>query len=53
MEDVIGEGTAEVVGTTWATLNGMKIAEPKQGGIYIRIDKMSDGTTKATKVLVK
>ena len=53
VEDVIGEGTAEVVGTTWATLNGMKIAEPKQGGIYIRIDKMSDGTTKATKVLVK
>ena len=52
IEDV-AEGTATVVSSIWATLNGMKIAEPKQGGIYIRIDKMSDGTTKAVKVLVR
>ena len=53
IEDVAAEGTATVVSSTWTTLNGMKVAEPKQRGIYIRIDKMSDGTTRAMKVLVK
>ena len=47
------DGTATVVGSTCTTLNGMKVAEPKQRGIYIRIDKMSDGTSRAVKVLVK
>ena len=51
IEDVAADAT--VVGSTWTTLNGMKVAEPKQRGIYIRIDKMSDGTTRAVKVLVK
>ena len=53
IDDVAAEGTATVVGSTWTTLNGMKIAEPKQRGIYIRIDKMSDGTSRAVKVLVR
>ena len=53
IEDVAADGTATVVGSTWTTLNGMKVAEPKQRGIYIRIDKMSDGTSRAVKVLVK
>ena len=51
IEDVAADAT--VVGSTWTTLNGMKVAEPKQRGIYIRIDKMSDGTSRAVKVLVK
>ena len=53
IEDVAAEGTATVVSSTWTTLNGMKVEQPKQRGIYIRIDKMSDGTTRAMKVLVK
>ena len=53
IEDVAADGTATVVGSTWTTLNGMKVAEPKQRGIYIRIDRMSDGTSRAVKVLVK
>ncbi len=53
IEDVAADGTATVVGSTWTTLNGMKVAEPKQRGIYIRIDRMSDGTTRAVKVLVR
>ena len=50
-EDVAADAT--VVGSTWTTLNGMKVAEPKQRGIYIRIDRMSDGATRAVKVLVR
>ena len=52
VEDVINEGTAEVVSTTWVTLDGVKVNAPTQRGIYIRADKMSDGTLKTTKVLV-
>lgn len=52
VEDVISEGTAEVVSTTWVTLDGVKVNAPTQRGIYIRADKMSDGTLKTTKVLV-
>ena len=53
IDDVAAEGTATVVSSTWTTLNGMKVAEPKQRGIYIRVDKMSDGTRRAVKVLVR
>ena len=52
VEDVISEGTAEVVSTTWVTLDGVKVNEPSQRGVYIRVNKMSDGTLKTTKVLV-
>ena len=52
VEDVISEGTAEVVSTTWVTLDGVKVNAPSQRGIYIRVNKMSDGTLKTTKVLV-
>lgn len=52
VEDVISEGTAEVVSTTWVTLDGVKVNAPTQRGIYIRVNKMSDGTLKTTKVLV-
>ena len=53
MDDVIGESTA----TLWL-LNGtpsmaLRVAEPKKGGIYIRVNKMDDGSQKAAKVLIK
>ena len=55
--DNIGEvlvgGTATVVASAWYTVNGVRVAEPKQRGIYIRRDKMSDGTVKAVKVMMK
>ena len=39
--------------TEWYTIDGMRVAEPKKGGIYIRVNKMSDGSKKAMKVMVK
>ena len=53
VEDVIGESAATVVATEWYTIDGMRVAEPKKGGIYIRVNKMSDGSKKAMKVLMK
>ena len=53
VEDVIGENAATVVATEWYTIDGMRVAEPKKGGIYVRVNKMDDGSQKATKVLIK
>ena len=53
VEDVIGENAATVVATEWYTIDGMQVSEPKKGGIYIRVNKMSDGSKKAMKVMVK
>ena len=53
VDDVIGESTATVVATEWYTIDGMRVAEPKKGGIYVRVNKMDDGSQKATKVLIK
>ena len=47
------EGTAKVVSSAWYTLNGVRVAEPKQRGIYIRQDLMDDGTRKSVKVMIK
>lgn len=52
-EVFVGGETATVVASEWYTINGVRVAEPKQRGIYIRRDKMSDGTVKAVKVMVK
>ena len=52
-EVLIGGETATVVASEWYTINGVRVAEPKQRGIYIRRDKMSDGTVKAEKVMVR
>lgn len=53
VEDVIGESAATVVATEWYTIDGMRVAEPQKGGIYIRVNKMDDGSKKAMKVMVK
>ena len=53
VDDVIGESAATVVATEWYTIDGMRVAEPKKGGIYVRVNKMDDGSQKATKVLIK
>ena len=52
-EVFVGGETATVVASEWYTINGVRVAEPKQRGIYIRRDKMSDGTVKAEKVMVR
>ena len=49
----VGGETATVVASEWYTINGVRVAEPKQRGIYIRRDKLSDGTVKAVKVMVR
>ena len=53
VEDAVADGKATVVSSAWYTINGVRVAEPKQRGIYIRQDKMSDGTTQSVKVMVR
>ena len=53
VEDAVAEGTAEVVASQWFTINGVRVDEPKQRGIYIRQDILADGSKKAVKVMVK
>ena len=53
VEETVADGKATVVSSVWYTINGVRVAEPKQRGIYIRQDKMSDGTTKSVKVMVR
>ena len=53
VEETVADGKATVVSSAWYTINGVRVAEPKQRGIYIRQDMMSDGTKKTVKVLVK
>ena len=52
VEGIAAEGVITVVNSEWYTLNGVRIGEPKQRGIYIRKDAMSDGTKKVVKVMV-
>ena len=53
VEEAVADGKATVVASEWYTVNGLRVAEPKQRGIYIRQDKMSDGTTRSVKVMVR
>ena len=53
VEEAVADGKATVVSSAWYTINGVRVAEPKQRGIYIRQDKMSDGTTRSLKVMVR
>ena len=53
VEEAVANGKATVVSSAWYTINGVRVAEPKQRGIYIRQDKMSDGTTRSVKVMVR
>ena len=53
ISDNVADEKSIVVGTAWYNLNGMRISRPTQRGIYIREDKMSDGTKRTLKVLIK
>ena len=53
IDGVSADGAVTVVSSVWYTINGVRVAEPKQRGIYIRQDKMSDGTTQSVKVMVR
>lgn len=53
VEGTLGDGTAATVSTEWYTIDGVRVAQPAQRGIYIRRDKKADGTVKTAKVLVK
>ena len=53
IDGVAADGTAKVVSSAWYTINGVRVAEPKQRGIYIRQDMMNDGTKKTVKVLIR
>ena len=53
VDETVADGTATVVSSAWYTINGVRVAEPKQRGIYIRQDKMSDGSVKTSKVMVR
>ncbi len=41
--------TADVVSTTYYDLQGLRVADPRQG-IFIKVDTLSDGTTARSKV---
>ena len=53
IDETKATGQAKVVTSVWYTLNGLRVAEPKQRGIYIRQDLMDDGTRKSVKVMIK
>ena len=53
IDETKATGQAKVISSAWYTLNGLRVAEPKQRGIYIRQDLMDDGTRKSVKVMIK
>ncbi len=53
VEDAVAGGAATVTSTAWYTIGGVRVAGPKQRGVYIRQDKMSDGTSRTVKVMVR
>lgn len=53
IDGVTAEGKAKIVSSAWYTLDGVRVKEPRQRGIYIRQDLMDDGTRKAIKVMVR
>ncbi len=52
VEDAAAGGAATVASTAWYTVGGVRVAVPNRRGIYIRRDKMSDGTVRTAKVSV-
>ena len=45
----IGTDAAEVVSTEWYDLQGRRVSAPSEG-LYIRLDRLSDGSSRRTKV---
>lgn len=52
VENINGSNSGDTVSTEWFTMDGLPCRNPIKSGIYIRIDILSDGTAKATKVLI-
>lgn len=50
--DAMVDSNAAVIGTEWYDLQGRKAVNPANG-MYIRLDRMSDGTARRTKTFVK
>ncbi|MBD5371314.1 MAG: thioredoxin family protein [Bacteroides sp.] len=50
--ETVAAAEAEVVDTIWFTLDGVRVANPVNG-LYVKVDVMSDGSHKASKVSVK
>lgn len=50
--DAVEVDAQEVVSTVYYDLTGARVANP-QGGIFIRSEKMADGTVRTSKVVVK
>lgn len=56
MPDLVGQAVPDglsVLVTEWFTLGGVRVDKPQQSGLYIRVDRLSDGTRKAVKVLIR
>ena len=53
VDDVMAEGTLKVVDTLWYTIDGVHVSAPNRRGIYIREDRMEDGSKRTRKIMVK
>ena len=53
VDKVSGDSSAEVISSMYYDLRGARISQPASGQLYIRIDKMSDGTVRSKKVVVR
>ena len=53
VDDVMAEGTQKVVDTLWYTIDGVRVSAPGRRGIYIREDRMEDGTKRTVKIMVR
>lgn len=51
--DKVTDSNAVIESTEWYNLQGAKIETPAAGTIAIRRDRMSDGTVKATKIIIR
>ncbi|MBR5745343.1 MAG: hypothetical protein IKX94_08505, partial [Muribaculaceae bacterium] len=50
--ETIGSNAVEVA-ATYYNLQGIRVQNPSSGQIYIRVANLSDGTVRASKVVVK
>ena len=56
MPDMVGQAVPDglsVIVTEWFTLGGIRVDKPQQSGLYIRVDRLSNGTHKVGKVLIR
>lgn len=53
IESVEAAAAADVVSSAYYTIGGVRVAQPSVRGLYIRVDQLSDGSKKVTKIIVK